>query len=178
MDFKISCMNKYIHTELSRLFYSPLWSTERLGWPLQHCFPGGQQRHCLIKAGERSFTGDHAAAGSEYGLSPCGFCRLVALPRKITSSHSCGLVAFRVFFILTLCFEHDLLQLQNQQSCEVGPQARGESSKLLPSVKQNKTKKPHWSRSYWQSLLRMHCFLASCGLCNIAPGSPARWCDH
>ena len=141
MDFKISCMNKYIHTELSRLFYSPLWSTESLGWPLQHCFPGGQQRHCLIKAGERSFTGDHAAASSEYGLSPCGFCRLVDLPRKITSSHSCGLVAFRVFFILTLCFEHDLLQLQNQQSCEVGPQARGESSKLLPSVKQNKTKK-------------------------------------
>jgi len=45
------------------------------------------------------------------------------------------------FFILTLCFEHDLLQLQNQESCEVGPQARGESSKLLPSVKQNKTKK-------------------------------------
>jgi len=45
------------------------------------------------------------------------------------------------FFILTLCFDHDLLLLQNQQSCEVGPQARGESSKLLPSVKQNKTKK-------------------------------------
>jgi len=61
------------------------------------------------------------------------------------------------FFILTLCLEHNLLQLQNQQSCEVGsqargelqnqqscevgPQARGESSKLLPSVKQNNTQK-------------------------------------
>ena len=53
-----------------------------------------QQRHCLmIRAGAKNFTGDHATAGSEYGLSPCGFCRLVALQRKITSSHSCGLVA-------------------------------------------------------------------------------------
>jgi hypothetical protein len=83
--FLFNCMNKYIHTELSSVYYSPLWSTERLGWPLWHCFPGVQQRHCLmIRSGARSFTGDHATAGSEYGLSPCGFCRLVALQRKIS----------------------------------------------------------------------------------------------
>jgi len=175
MDFKISCMNKYIHTELSRLFYSPLWSTERLGWPLQHCFPDGQQRHCLIRAGEKSFH--RRPCNGRLWVAVSVWILLASSPS--TENHeqpqlwACGI---QVFFILTLCFEHDLLQLQNRQSCEVGPQARGESSKLLPSVKQNKTKKiltdqdpidNHYSEC-----------IASCGLCNIAPGSPARWCDH